>query len=203
MNLNTVLWPRKKIIYLAIGKTASTSIKRAIAEDMGRPVPEGESPHFSPNLDYINDTAKVLRMLNDGWLSLVIERDPIDRFVSWYHNKIARPGGPSKYALEYGFKAGSIEQCVHHLTEDVAYVVKGQMETHLAPQRYLQTMILSGRTPNIRLPFSNVGSACWSLLGLDIGHHNPAKPAWAGAKLGAHTKTKLREYYYGDRQCLR
>ncbi len=201
MNLNTVLWPRKKIIYLAIGKTASTSIKRAIAEDMGRPVPEGESPHFSPYLDYVDDAAYIIRLLNDGWLSLVVERDPVDRFTSWYLDKINRNDGPSKYATDYGFEAGPMERCVNHLVLDIPLIIKEEMETHLAPQRYLQKMILSDRTPNIRLPFSNVWSTFHSLFGVDIGWHN--KTEGPGMKVSSYTRLALNEYYHGDRECLR
>lgn len=201
MNLNTVLWPSKKIVYLAIGKTASTSVKRAIAVEMGRPVPEGESPHFSPNLDYTNNVMEIRKLLDDGWMSLVVERNPIDRFVSWYRDKINRPEGVSKYAKEYGFEVGPLDQCVTRLVTKIPNMVKDDMETHLAPQRYLQSRILSGRTPNIRIPFSNVGPALQSLFGLTIGKHNTS--VCLPMKISGHTYERLNAYYYGDRDCLK
>ena len=197
MNLNTVFWPRKKIVYLAIGKTASTSIKRAIARDMGRPVPGGESPHFSANLDYALDVDDILKRLDDGWLSLVVERNPVDRFVSWYQDKINRPEGPSKYVEEYGFEAGPMDKCVYHLTHDVPLIVKQQMETHLAPQRYLQRKILSGRKVNIRLPFSHVGPAFHSLFGVELQTHNTTEGP--GMKVPGHTRKILETYHHVDK----
>lgn len=208
MNLNTLLWRKKKIIFIATGRTASTAGKRAIAVDEGIEVSEGESPHFNPMFTYMDDPEKVTQLLDMGWRSMVVERDPKERFVSWWRSKVCREVPSVQAATAYGFKKyWSVSLCAFHLADLASHSlpggdpIKANLETHLAPQKFIQRTVLRGRRPDIIIPFSGVTAAWKNLFDITLPEANVSsvcKPL-----LSVSAAEVLDDYYHEDKGCLK
>ena len=70
-DLRVVLWSEERLIYIRVPKCGNTSISRAI--------PEGQKCRIS---------IRRLKRLYPGWLAFSFVRNPWDRLVSTYHQKV-------------------------------------------------------------------------------------------------------------------
>lgn len=82
---NNVVLPDHRLIAMLPAKVGNISIKTALWTSLGRAVDD---------LDYARsfetvDKATCARLRDDGWLTFCVTRDPVDRLVSCWRNKIA------------------------------------------------------------------------------------------------------------------
>lgn len=97
-----VLCHRYKLAYFPIPKVASSTIKRLFAVLDGRPA-EG-NPHFDLDLDY--GRARDLRQTYADYHTFTIVRNPWDRLVSCYTDKIAGLSSDPDFAGRHDIHSG-------------------------------------------------------------------------------------------------
>ena len=82
------VWRGAKVCYIVIGRAASTSIRRALDNTLGR-----------------TNQKKDVASLSDDWFIFSFVRDPFDRFMSFY-NAYCYPGQTAASVKERGFYHG-------------------------------------------------------------------------------------------------
>lgn len=83
---NNIIFPDLKLAFMCIPKNANSSIKRALCEAFDIPTPKNE---HDPKLFLYTNKQWILAQKD--WLKIAVVRNPLDRVVSCYRQKVVHP----------------------------------------------------------------------------------------------------------------
>lgn len=163
---NTFVVPEYKLVVLGIPKCGQTSMKRAF---LG---PEVYNVHdrraHTDTLFYIHNW-EVQKYVDKGYKTISIVRNPYDRFLSFYSQKIARPNKYVKSRTNTFYTGMPFEECVR----TVCNTADSLSEIHYRSQT--AQIILDGKMPFYTGSLENY-SASWKELEELLGRDLPPLP---------------------------
>ena len=150
MEWSITVWDVPRLAYVAVPKAANTAVKAALLSSYVKKQRWG-NPH-SPSMPYVEATKEELASSYDEFLTFTVVRNPFDRFVSFWADKVAGNGWYASLGRQ-GFRPGMG-------FEDAAVVAAGlpdaTTDPHLRSQRARLTFDDGSPIPQVVLRFEDL-----------------------------------------------
>lgn len=163
MEWRHTVWPEAEIVYTALAKVANTSVKSALLATF-KPDASRANPHAA-DISYEAIAPYQIPKEYPDFLHFAVVRDPHDRFVSFWADKIVGDGMNDGIAALGFYEGMSFEDTVK-----VAVAIPDEeTDPHLRSQSYLLTNSKGKLNVDVLLRFDRL-SDDWGLLAHVVRH---------------------------------
>lgn len=133
---------RKKFMFMCISKNACTTLKYTLYEaEFGAAYQEDDTCPihwywgFEPRKDTLvdrRDTESLGR--HSGYRRFAVYRDPVERFMSMYHNKVLSPPRPHYFFETFGLQGMALDPFLDAVEEILGIANPLHIDEHIRPQ---------------------------------------------------------------------
>lgn len=203
---------RFKLAYWPIPKNACTSMKEALyLLDTGRTFEQDYQPqefHIHHIYPASSDGGMYPKWVNDQYFKFIIVRDPLERFVSAFSNRIVYHGDLMKLKMDEGLRK-ACEQDINEFAKRFGFFLRKSNSVlhHFQPQdRYVRNVIKhADMVADIKKIDQLVACVKKQAPEFSMAHRQTgnAKESGSNIKLSGWNEFKLRKYYCKDYLMLR